>query len=182
MAFAVVNYPTLSEEDFEWIQSVRREHDVLYYDVVEPHLSLVFPIEEIDAPTILEHVRRQARSIAPFEVIFRCAILGDPDFENHAHAFLVPDEGFSDVVRLHDRLYTGPLSDFLRLDLPFIPHVGIANTPEAEGCKALIEELNAEPFEIRGRVAAVDVVEYDGTTVQTVKQFPLSGESTTEDS
>lgn len=182
MAFAVVNYPTLSEEDFEWIQSVRREHDPLYYGVVDPHVSLVFPMDNIKVPTLLDHVQRQARSTAPFEVVFRCAILGDPDFENHAHAFLVPDEGFSDIVRLHDRLYTGPVADFLRLDIPFIPHVGIANTPEPEDCKALVDELNRERFEIWGRVDALDVVEYDGETVQTVKQFSLSGGSNTEES
>lgn len=31
MALAVVNYPTLSEDDFAWIQSVRREHDPLFF-------------------------------------------------------------------------------------------------------------------------------------------------------
>ena len=58
----------------------------------------------------------------------------------------------SDVVHLHDRLYTGPLADELRLDLPFLPPVGIANAPNLGACKAIVDDLNAEEFEIRGRV------------------------------
>lgn len=166
MALAVVNYPTLSEEDYEWIQSVRKEHDPLYYGVVDSHISLVFPTDGVEESTFVDHIGEKARSTSSFEVVFRCAILGDPDFQGHAHAFLVPDEGFSNIVRLHDRLYTGPLADFLRLDVPFIPHVGIANMPEPEDCKAIIDDLNAENFEIPGRVESLDVVEYDGESVR----------------
>ena len=177
MALAVINYPTLFDDDFDWIQSVRREHDRLYYDVVDPHVSLVFPLDGVEPSTLIGHVRGQARLTAPFEVVFRCAILGDPDFEDHAHAFLVPDEGFSDIVRLHDRLYTGPLADFLRLDLPFLPHVGIANTPQPKKCKEIVDALNAENVEIRGRIEGLDVVEYEGKSVQKIEHVPIPGAS-----
>lgn len=173
MAVAVVAYPALSDEDYEWIQSVRANQDRLYYDVIDPHLSLVFPIEEIEASTLIDHVRECARSQSPFEVVFRCAILGDPDFDGHAHAFLVPDEGFSDVVRLHDRLYTGVLAEFLRLDIPFLPHLGIANTPTPADCKVIVDTLNEKRFEIRGHVGQLDVIEYDGDSVQPVWEGSL---------
>lgn len=140
MALAVVNYPTLSDDDFAWIQSVRRAHDSLYVDIIDPHLPFVFPTDAVSEATLIDHVQGHARTTAPFEVVFRCALLGDPDFQNHAHAFLIPDEGFSDVVRLHDRLYTGPLADELQLDLPFLPHVGIANTPTPEACQVIVDD------------------------------------------
>lgn len=181
MALAVVNYPTLTEDDFAWMQSVRREHDPLYFDVIDPHFTLVFPTENVGEATLVDHVRRRAAAAAAFEVVLRCAILGDPDFQNHAHAFLVPDEGFSDIVRLHDRFYTGPLADELRLDLPFIPHVGIANTPEPAACKAIVDMLNAEAFEIRGRVDMLDVIGYDGATVWTIEKIPLPPSSRSAD-
>jgi hypothetical protein len=101
---------------------------------------------------------------------FRCAILGDPSFQGHAHAFLVPDEGFSAVVRLHDRLHSGPLARELRLDLPFIPHLAVANTPTPEACKEIVDALNARPFEIRGSVESLDVIGFDGTSVWTIEQ------------
>lgn len=174
MAFAVVNYPRLSEADFDWIQSIRQEHDRLYFDVIDPHFPLVFPTDGVPEQTLLEHVGRHADEALAFDIVLRCAILGDPDFQDHAHAFLVPDEGFSNVVRLHDRLYTGPIAEFLRLDLPFIPHVGVASAPRPEDCKAIVDELNAERFELQGRVDTLDVVAYDGENVRTIEQFSLS--------
>ena len=153
---------------------MRKKHDRLYYGVVDPHVTLVFPLEGVAPTTLIEHVQNQAQSTVSFAVVFRCAILGDPDFMDHAHAFLVPDEGFSDIVRLHDRLYTGPLTDFLRLDLPFLPHLAVANTHQPRDCKAIVDVLNAENFEVRGRIEQLDVVEYDGETVQTIERFSLS--------
>ena len=65
------------------------------------------------------------------------------------------------------------MRDALRLDLPFIPHVGIVSTPSLEECKAIVDRLNQERFEIRGRVDTLDVIGYDGTRVWNVKQCAL---------
>jgi hypothetical protein len=173
MALAVVNYPAIAKDDLDWIQSVRREHDHLFFSVVAPHFTIVFPTDGVAQSTLIEHVAERVSVFHSFEVVFRCAILGDPDFMSHAHAFLTPDEGFSHVVRLHDALYTGPLASELRLDLPFIPHVGIASTPSLEECKAIVDRLNEERFEIRGRVDTLDVIGYDGTRVWNVKKYGL---------
>lgn len=81
------------------------------------------------------------------------------------------------MVHLHDRLYTGPLADELRLDLPFLPHVGIANAPTPEACKVIVDDLNAEQFEIRGRVETVSVIGYDGETVWTIERARLPAET-----
>ena len=47
-------------------------------------------------------------------------------FSSLTHLFLVPNEGCSAFVILHDPLYTGSLTDSLRLDIPFISHLTIA--------------------------------------------------------
>jgi 2'-5' RNA ligase superfamily protein len=173
MALAVVNYPAIRRDDLDWIQSIRREHDHLFFGVVDPHLTIVFPTDGVAQSTLVEHVAERVSVFHSFEVVFRCAILGDPDFMGHAHAFLTPDEGFSEIVRLHDGLYTGPLAGELRLDLPFIPHVGIASTPSLEECKAIVDRLNKERFEIRGQVDALDVIGYDGTRVWNIERYAL---------
>lgn len=59
----VVNYPTLSAETLEKIQSVRQQHDLLYYDVVAPHFTLVFPICDRDEKSFIAHVEQVMRSI-----------------------------------------------------------------------------------------------------------------------
>ena len=176
MALCAVNYPTVSAEDYEWMREVRRQHDVLFFDVVEPHFTLVFPTEAIGEAELIAHVSEVASSFDPFEAILRCATVGDPDFVDHAHAFLIPDEGFSDVVRLHDALYTGLLESELRLDMPFVPHIGIASTPDVNECKAIVDRLNAQRFEIRTRVEKLDVIGYDGETTWTIEEIPLKME------
>src|SRR5262245_61317628 len=110
MALAVVSYPAIKKDDLDWIQSIRREHDRLFFSIVAPHLTIVFPTDGVAQPTLIEHVAERVSMIPSFQVVFRCAILGDPGFMGHAHAFLTPDEGFSEIVRLHDCLYTGPLA------------------------------------------------------------------------
>jgi hypothetical protein len=90
---------------------------------------------------------------------------------------LVPDEGYSQFVKLHDRLYTGPLAPELRLDLPFIPHITVANSGDPHACKRVAETLNAQDFAIGGQVETLDVVWYDGTRVATVEQLLLAERS-----
>ncbi len=94
MPLAVVNYPTLAGEDFNWIQSVRQKYDRLYFDVIAPHFSLVFPTEAVTEEELINHVRQCMAGVSAIEVALRCAILGDPGFQEHAHAFLVSGRGF----------------------------------------------------------------------------------------
>lgn len=174
MAFCVVNYPTLTPKDFDWIQSIRQKHDHLFFDVVAPHFTLVFPTDALERDSLTEHVAQKAAKFRAFDFVARCVILGDPNFMDHAHIFLVPDEGFSDLVRLHDRFYTGILKTELRLDLPFIPHIGIASVPSVEAGKTIVDRLNEERFEIRGRVDAVNIIAYDGQKTWDIETCALA--------
>lgn len=169
----VINYPTISAKDFNWIQSIRQQHDELYLNVVEPHFTLVFPVFNLEQETFIQHVSQVTQDIPAFDFVLRCAVLGDDAFSDYVHVFLVPDEGYSSVVRLHDRLYTGVLKQELRLDIPFIPHIGLANSLDAQTCKRLVDELNAEPFEITGRVEILDVIWYEDDKVSTIAQIDL---------
>jgi 2'-5' RNA ligase len=170
----VVNYPTLAAADLEKIQSVRRHHDVLYGDVVAPHFTLVFPVFNLDEKSFIDHVKQVTQSIPAFDFVIRCATLGDDAFSDYTHVFLVPDEGHSRIVRLHDQLYTGILVPELRLDIPFIPHIGIANNRDPQVCKTVVDDWNTTHFEMRGKVQQLDVIWYENNQVGTIAQIPLA--------
>jgi hypothetical protein len=170
----VVNYPALSAEELEKIQSVRRQHDLLNYDVVAPHFTLVFPVFDHDEKSFIAHVEQIAQSLSSFDFVIRCAVLGDDAFSDYTHVFLVPDEGYSRIVRLHDLLYTGILASELRLDIPFIPHIGIANDLNPQVCKTIVDTWNATDFEIWGKVQRLDVIWYEENQVGTIAQFELA--------
>jgi len=170
----VVHYPTVSSEALDKIQAIRRQHDLLNYDVIAPHFTLVFPVFELEEKAFIAQVEKVARSISPFNFVIRCATLGDDAFSDYTHVLLVPDEGYSHMVKLHDLLYTGILASALRMDIPFIPHIGIANNLDPKHCKRIVDNLNMENFEIHGTVQQLDVIWYENNQVGTIAKIDLA--------
>jgi 2'-5' RNA ligase len=170
----VVAYPTISNEDLDWIQSVRKCHDELNLEVINPHFTIVFPIFNLEEKVFTNHIKQATQEIEAFNFVIRCAVLGDDAFSEYTHVFLVPDEGYSNTVKLHDRLYKEILVNELRLDIPFVPHIGIANSRDAQICKCLVDELNTKSFEIRGRVESLDVIWDENDKVGTIEKISLN--------
>ena len=169
----VVNYPTISKDDLAWIQNIRQEYDELNFRAIDPHFTLVFPLIDIDRATLISHIQQSIKDVQAFEFTLRCAILSNDAFSDYTHVFLVPDEGYSKIVKLHDRLYTAVLVDRLRLDIPFIPHIGIANSLNAQSCKELVDRLNSQQFEISGRIERLDLIWSEGDLVETIESTNL---------
>ena len=78
------------------------------------------------------------------------------------------------MVKLHDRLYTGPFAAELRLDIPFIPHLTVGNAAEAQACKRLADDLNARGVSIHGGIATLDVARYEGGRVESIGRIELA--------
>ena len=108
MSLVVVNYPAVSREEFDFIQSIRAEHDELYYEVVDPHFTFVFPVFGLHRERFLAHVGERARGVERIPFVCRCATVVKDATNGYTHVFLVPDEGHSEIAKLHDRLYKAP--------------------------------------------------------------------------
>jgi len=173
MALLVLAYPKISNDDLAWIQSVRDNHDELYAKVVAPHFTLVFPVT-MEPALLITHVKQAVTRCSEFPFTLRCAVIEKDAFNQYTHAFLVPDEGYSDLVKLHDKLYSGILESELRLDISFIPHIGIGNSVSAQSCKKLVDQMNLKDFAIKGIIDKLDVVLYEGDKVSTVEQIGLA--------
>ena len=128
MALLVAAYPELDKRDYQRIQAFRQAHDELYYQVVEPHFTLVFPLFDWEREVFLEEVAERARGAVAFDFILRTATLNKDAFNDYYHTFLVPDEGYSHFIRLHDRLYADKLFPHRALQVDFIPHIGVGNS------------------------------------------------------
>ena len=177
MSLLVLTYPVLSPTDYQWIQAIRVTHDLRYSQVVAPQFTLVFPVATLDPQRFVTHITQHIHGVHPFRFVLRRALLHKDPFTPSTQVFLVPDEGYSHFVKLHDRLYTGPLAPELRLDLPFIAHITVANSVDPHACKCVAATLNAQDFAIVGRVETLEVVWYDGTRVATVEQLLLAERS-----
>ena len=163
-------YPTLSDDDHEFIRSFRREHDLPFRDVVEHHFTIVFGTSDIPMESYVEHVRAKLLGQKNVDFVCRYATLGDDYESEDFYVFLTPDEGFSDICRLHDKLYTGEFKMLHRVEIPYIPHIGIATIPDARKIQSLCDELNADSLRIAGTLESVTICEYDGTKVVDLEQ------------
>lgn len=174
MSLLTLAYPKISEEDYQWIQGFREENDELYHGVMEPHFILVFPVFNQRPETFIEEIKRRAAGYSRIDFVLRCAIMDKDAFTPYWHVYLVPDEGYSQIIKLHDNLYSGKLADELRMDLPFIPHIVVANSVEKWTCKELVDQINGLDIQIKGSIMELDVVEYHDERVETLEKIKLS--------
>lgn len=163
MSLAVLGRPRLKAADAAWIRALRERHGAgLRAPELGPHVTLVFPTDTTDATTATGHMAMVAGETPPLALAFRCTLaVADPD-SGDSFVYLVPDEGFSALVRLHDRLYSGPFAEALRLDLPFIPHITLGRIAEAKLARALADDLNGQEPEILARLETVELFRIDG--------------------
>lgn len=173
MAYLVVAYPKLEQSDFHFIQNYREQNDPRYFSVIEPHITLVFPINDIEKDSFVSEVKDKLVGIKPFDVVFNVATINQNDDGEYYHEFLVPDTGYSNIVKLHDKLYSGLFAPHLRFDIDFIPHIGIGNSDEAQTSKQRIDKLNAKGFSISGKVDCVDIIEYKDGKIATLEKYDL---------
>jgi hypothetical protein len=168
MSFLILAYPRLDPADLQKIQQFREQHDELHFGVVDPHFTFVFPTSSVTEEQLLEEVRTKIQNSGPIEFVLRCAVVSKDAFRDCYHVFLVPEEGYSRIVKLHDKLYSGVLKSELRLDIDFIPHIGIANSTDAGHCKKIADAWNESDFAIAGTISQLSLVKYGNDQVTTL--------------
>lgn len=173
MSLLALAYPRISDEDYQWIQEFREENDELNYQVMEPHFILVFPVFNQRPETFIEDIKSRSADHKKIDFTLRCSVMDKDAFTPYWHVFLVPDEGYSQIIKLHDNLYSVKLADELRLDIPFIPHIEIANSVDKWTCKELVDQVNYSNLEIKGVIKEINVVEYHEEKVETMEKIKL---------
>lgn len=152
-----VAFPELPAEAAAFVARVRGEHGGPQRARIGPHLTLLFGSALLAEPAYRAHVDGIAAEQPAIEFTCRCAMLGSDANGPQAYVFLVPDEGFAAITRLHDALYRGPLAPALRLDIPFIPHITVGAFDDRQAAKALCDRLNADGVQVAGRLGALTV-------------------------
>jgi len=173
MAYSVLAYPELRHEDFELIQDYRKNNDELYFKIVNPHFTIVFPVFDVSQDEFINEIKQNSKDINKFDFTIRCATINKDAFNDYFHAFLVPDEGYSKFVKLHDVLYSDKLKGNLRLDLDFVPHIGIGNSKNKFSCKEMVDEWNRKEFSISGKIKYLTIVNYENDTVTKLHEIEL---------
>ncbi|GAB4420284.1 MAG: hypothetical protein Fur0044_17140 [Anaerolineae bacterium] len=83
MALLVLAYPEISPSDYQWIQAFRKTHDQLFFEVVEPHFTLVFPVTNWASESFIAEIKKQAQGIRPLKFCIRCATVNKDSFSEY---------------------------------------------------------------------------------------------------
>lgn len=173
MSYLVIAYPVLSFADTQWLQQIREQHDAELAQVVAPHFTLVFPLAAMEPQQVIQHVKAQVQSWQQIPFVLRCALPYKDALSEATSVFLVPEEGLSALINLHDALYRGVLASALRLDIPFLPHITVGMTRNPWEAKALADQVNREPLAIQGMLEALDVISFENMAVETLARIPF---------
>jgi len=173
MAYAVISYPEMNDTDYQMIQQYRKENDELLFTVVEPHITLVFPVFGMTERDFISEIDDLSTDVLQIDFVFRCAIINKDSFSDYYHALLAPDEGFSRIVKLHDKFYGRSLKPYHRMDIDFIPHLGIGTSKDKENCKRMVDEWNNKVFSISGTISLLSIVRYDNNLIENIKEIRL---------
>ncbi len=172
MNLHVIAYPELTVTDHERIQLFRRDHNSLF-KVIEPHCTIVFSVPDMPPEDFIAEIKKQIDRTPAIRFCIRCAVINKDSFSNNYDAFLVPDEGFSRIVKLHDKLYSDKLSHHHRLDISYIPHISIANSPDVPSIKKIVDQWNEKEFAINGIISSLDIINYENRVVTTIEKIQL---------
>lgn len=173
MSWLVIAYPTLSDVDRSWLQAIRKAHDRENWTLIAPHFTLVFPFDPTAETAVREHVRAVGRRHRPFRFILRRITVHENAEAGCRHLFAEPKEGRSEIIALHDDLYSGMLTGYLRRDLPYRPHITIATCENSTKCEDIIEQIGRGEMAVRGIIGALYLVCLDDDGISAVEKVSL---------
>jgi hypothetical protein len=169
-ALEVIAKPEFGKAELEWLTRLRSARA---HSPGPPAFTLVFPGADWTAKELVRHVEATCAATARIRFCLRSAIIV-PDLSTSSfNVFLVPDEGFGAIVRLHDRLHVGPLACCLRPEVPYIPHLTVASGTDLDLARRTKASLNTHDLAINGRIDAIEVRERDGGAAHCVAKVSL---------
>ncbi|TCW57880.1 2'-5' RNA ligase superfamily protein [Bacillus thuringiensis] len=116
----------LNDMSTNGIEDISR-HDPLC-GLIPPHITVVFPFESsISNDELKLHILKLSKGIQEIEIEFANQITSEGEY-----LFLRVEKGQKQIEELHDLLYTRALLQFLKEDIPYIPHVTVGRKESAE--------------------------------------------------
>jgi len=173
MAFA---FPKIGPAQFDLLQSIRKIHDPKGYSAIAPHCTLL--------STTLNHSKEEFRRIVirnlvgrkKFQFAMRTALVMPPLMGHTSwYAFLIPDEGFSDLSDLNRRICRNELQSESNRRFPFLPHITLGSFDQKESCCQIVNEINRKGIEVSGNIDSVSLGEAVGHGVDIFDEIRLRG-------
>jgi len=128
------------------LQSFRERHDPLG-NLIEPHITLVFPFDSnIEDDALAEHIESSTSLVASF-----AASLAPKAILQEGYVYFPLEDGMLQAAALHQQLYSGLLASFL-LDVPYVPHITVGRADAAQA-QQILHRANALEFTREFRIS-----------------------------
>jgi 2'-5' RNA ligase len=167
----VIARPHFEKADLAWLTDIRSRRAG---SRGPPYFTLVFASIDTEATAFIAAVRANAHDSHPIRFRLRSALVVPEPVVRRFHVFLIPDEGFGAILKLHDALHAGPVAAALRQDSPYLPHITVATTADHASARNLALTLNRRDIDIAGRIDALQVERRTGDVIKPVADVPLS--------
>ena len=170
-AYDVIARPRFDKADMAWITDIRSRRAG---SRGAPYFTLVFGGAEMTLARFTQVIRTQARGVAPIRFRLRSALVVPETVVGRFHVFLIPDEGFGAILKLHDLLHAGLDAGALRQDSPYLPHITVGTTTDHAAARDLALALNNRDIDVAGHFDALQVECRDGEAVKLATEIPLA--------
>ncbi|GAB6549525.1 2'-5' RNA ligase family protein [Bacillus mobilis] len=157
----------LNNMSIDKIENIRHKHDPLFR-LIPPHITIVFPFESnISNDELKSHILNLSKGVGKIEIEFanRITSVG-------SYLYLEVEEGKEQIEELHDMLYTGPLIQFLKEDIPYIPHVTVGRKESAELAAEVAKDIQSFPEKLQCVVDRISV-ERIGENGESIIEFEV---------
>lgn len=127
---AIVWFPQFSNQII--IDRFRGTHDPMA-QTLPPHVTLVFPFHSrLTLDQLTAHAQKVLRAWPSFPVVMHGLWSAQNEFIG-----VGSQVGTDAMIEIHDRLYRGPLAEFLRPEFDFLPHITLAKAAQPNQFESL---------------------------------------------
>lgn len=167
----VIARPHFEKADLAWLTDIRSRRAG---SRGPPYFTLVFPGAQMTPTAFTDQIRKVAAAVPRIRFRLRSALVVHEHTVGRFHVFLIPDEGFGAILKLHDALHAGPIEAALRAETPYLPHITVATTNDYAAARKVAQALNLGDLDIPGQIDALEVERRDGEVVRKVADVPLA--------
>jgi 2'-5' RNA ligase len=168
---AVLAYPRFSDPDAAWIEALRKNHDPQFH-LIRAHFTLAFPAA-VAAATLAAEVEKVVAARRAFRIEVTGAIAHRDPLASSSHVFLVPSLGVEEIEALHESLRAGALRPHRHYEIPYIPHLTVAQKRSHAECVELADALSRTPISLNGVIEQIHVVSVGADAVASIAVFDL---------
>lgn len=167
----VIARPHFDRGDAAWLTDIRARRTG---NRGPPHFTLIFPGSDLAPAAFVAEVKRRAGPIHRVRFHLRSALVVPEPMVERFHVFLVPDEGFAAILKLHDALHAGSIEKALRPEMPYLPHITVATTADYAEARKLAGSLNNAGVDIGGVIETLIVEQRVGEVIKAIAEVPLN--------